>query len=308
MGADRPPEVDDELRSRLGRRYGPAVGNWLDSLAGQLTELAARWHLHLGSFIRRGTVSVVVTCADTSGAPAILKISPDRERIALETRALSLYRTRRVPRVIDEDPASGAVLLEAIEPGTALDESGRTPDSSAIADLIGELHEHSRPRGQLPGLHERIAALFRSGEVNYSRRPDLQALVPRSLYERGRQSAEALASDAMAPVMLHGDLTPANVLDGGTRRGLVAVDPAPCVGDPGFDTVDLLMWQEDDVDTLMVRCFSVAELLGLPRDRPLAWCAAFAAMTALELAEATWVEASAPSRRLGMLVDLADTL
>jgi streptomycin 6-kinase len=30
-------------------------------------------------------------------------------------------------------------------------------------------------------------------------------------------------------------LTPSSILDGGAERGLVAIDPAPCLGDPAFD-------------------------------------------------------------------------
>jgi streptomycin 6-kinase len=42
--------------------------------------------------------------------------------------------------------------------------------------------------------------------------------------------------------VLHGDLTPSNILDGGAERGLVAMDPAPCLGDAAFDAVDLILW------------------------------------------------------------------
>jgi streptomycin 6-kinase len=39
-------------------------------------------------------------------------------------------------------------------------------------------------------------------------------------------------------------------LDGGVERGLVAIDPAPCRGDPAFDAVDPVYWRADDVDTI----------------------------------------------------------
>ena len=164
--------------------------------------------------------------------------------------------------------------------------------------------EHPSPSPALPPLEERIASLYRSGEKNYARRPDLQALVPQSLYERGRRAAHALAADTTPRVVLHGDLTPANVLDGGTERGPVAVDPAPCWGDPAFDTVDLLMWGADDLASLTARAQGLGDRLGLPEDRPLHWCAAFAAMVALEQAEAAGRD-EPPPPRVPMLVDLA---
>jgi streptomycin 6-kinase len=136
-------------------------------------------------------------------------------------------------------------------------------------------------------LEERAAYLFESGLSNYVRRPDLHALIPRPLYDRGRRAAARLAADRVATVVLHGDLTPANILDGGPERGLVAVDPAPCLGDPAFDAIDLLLWRPEDADSFTTRADQLAAALGVDADRLLRWSAAFAAMNALEIAEAS---------------------
>jgi streptomycin 6-kinase len=96
-----------------------------------------------------------------------------------------------------------------------------------------------------------------------------------------------LAADAAPTVLLHGDLTPVNVLDGGSERGLVAIDPAPCLGDPAFDAIDLVFWRADDHETIATRAEQLAPAIGSDASRLLGWCAAFAAMVALELAEAS---------------------
>jgi streptomycin 6-kinase len=178
------------------------------------------------------------------------------------------------------------------------------PDVPTVATLIDALHEKAPARTSIPPLEERIAALYRSGEANYARRPDLADLIPRSLYARGRRAAETLAAETSRRVVLHGDLTPANVLDGGPARGLVAVDPAPCVGDPAFDAVDLLLWGSDEVNTLSKRARDLDHHLGFPEGRSLRWCAAFAAMDALEVAEEALQGTPTPAR-LSMLLALA---
>jgi streptomycin 6-kinase len=61
--------------------------------------------------------------------------------------------------------------------------------------------------------------------------PELVELVPPELFERGRRLATRLADQASPTVLLHGDLNPGNILHGGRQRGLVAIDPAPCLGD-----------------------------------------------------------------------------
>src|SRR6185295_6079650 len=123
--------------------------------------------------------------------------------------------------------------------------------------------------------------LYEAGRKNYERRPDLAAVIPLELYERGRRLAMRLAADAPVSVLLHGDLTPANILDGGEQRGLVAIDPAPCLGDPAFDAIDLVLWRAKDVETITARVEQFAPTIGTTARRLAQWCSAFAAMTAL---------------------------
>jgi streptomycin 6-kinase len=299
------PVLDDEVRRRLGRRYGPPVDAWCDALPQRLQDIAVRWRLDLGPLVRRGTVSVVLRCRDWTGAPAILKVSPNHERIATEGHALAAWRTPRVPRVLASDPDQGALLLEAIRPGVALDESDELPSAASLASLMDALHRSGPPPESVPSVEDRVVSLFDAGEANYVRRPDLADVVPRSLYDHGGRVAITLATESgPRRVVVHGDLTPVNVLDGGRERGLVAVDPAPCFGDPAFDTVDLLLWKARELDDLAVRAEELAAGLGLSHARLLRWCAAFAAMTALEEAEAAPVREPLSSR-LQMLLDLS---
>jgi streptomycin 6-kinase len=130
----------------------------------------------------------------------VLKISVDRERINHEAVALARWETRHVPVVLAWDQDVGALLLEAVEPGTPLDLSGRYSSTSSQA----------------------------------ARRPALAEVVPIALYDQGRRAALRLGAEATGGAVLHGDLTPANLLDGGNRRGLVAIDPAPCLGTPAL--------------------------------------------------------------------------
>jgi streptomycin 6-kinase len=97
--------------------------------------------------------------------------------------------------------------------------------------------------------------------------------------ERGGRAAMALAAEPAPAVLLHGDLHPGNVLDGGPRRGLVAIDPRPCVGDPALDAVDWVFHRVRP-DAWASRSRALAAALGCDRDRLWRWCAALAAMLA----------------------------
>lgn len=279
--------VDEAVRQRLISRFGIEVESWFDTLPDVLAALAATWHIDLGAPIPRGSMSVVVRCRTEDHRRAVLKISPDRVRIATETQALRQWTTDRTPTVLAADEHAGALLIEATEPGTPLVLSGRQPAVEEVGELLTSLHTTGDVRGSYPTVADRCRHLFASGAKPYERQPRLAAVVPPALYERGRRLAEQLAKDGLSRVLLHGDLTPSNLLDGGAERGLVAIDPAPCVGDAAFDAVDLLLWQAEDVETIEARAERLAAATSYRADRLLAWCTAYAGMVALELAEAS---------------------
>jgi hypothetical protein len=72
----------DEARQRLVRRFGDGVQSWLEDLPGRLLVLRERWRLELDSLITKGSMSVVIRCRTALGQRAVLKVSPDRERLA----------------------------------------------------------------------------------------------------------------------------------------------------------------------------------------------------------------------------------
>lgn len=279
------PRIDDGVRRRLTARFGDEVGSWLDELPPVLSVLAERWQVELGSLIPQGSVSVVIRCRMLDGRPAVLKVSPDRARLANEAAALARWTTVHTPSVLAVDESVGALLIEAIEPGTPLVESATYPALKSVAELLTSLQADGVPAPSFPPLAHRVAYLFDSTARLYERRPELVELIPPDLYERGRRFATRLAEHTSPGVLLHGDLTPRNILHGGVERGLVAIDPAPCVGDAAFDAVDLLLWRADDADTIEARVEMLAPAISADAGRLLSWCTAFAGMTALELAE-----------------------
>jgi streptomycin 6-kinase len=296
------PDLDDGVRQRLTTRFGPAVAEWFDRLPTVLRALATQWQLELGPPIARGSVSVVIRCRLPDGRPAVLKVSPDLVRLAAEAEALGEWTTSHTPAVLASDAGAGALLLEAIEPGDPLAVSLRYPDLGRVAELLTCLHTTGRPHPRYPRLAQRVTYLFDSGAKLYRLRPELTEVVSPALYERGRRLADRLAAQPSPTVLLHGDLTPGNLLEGDAARGLVAIDPAPCLGDAAFDAIDLLLWQADELATIEGRAQRLAVALGADAHRLLDWCTAFAGMAALELARTP----AAPPHRLAAAVALAN--
>jgi streptomycin 6-kinase len=297
------PALDNGLRLRLRRRYGNKIDAWLDELPPLLVALGERWAVEYESLIQRGSMSVVVRCKDGAGRAAVLKVCPDLTRLANEAHALGWWRTTHVPAVFAVDEAVGALLIEAIEPGTPLVESAEYPETESVVKLVASLQSQGSARQPFRPVSEHIAYLFEASKRLYDWKPELVDLIPRDVYERGRKLAMRLAENAPRTVLLHGDLTAVNILDGGVDRGLVAIDPSPCLGDPAFDVVDLVFWLADDAATIELRAEQLALGIGADADRVLAWCSAFAAMVALEMAEAS----DAPALQLEPLLALASS-
>jgi streptomycin 6-kinase len=203
--------------------------------------------------------------------------------------------------VIALDEQLAALLLEAIEPGTPLIVSGAYPAAERLAELLNSLHGSGDPDGSYPMVEQRVSYLFDSSAKLYERHPELIAFVPPDLDERGRERATRLARHDIPIVVLHGDLTPSNILDGGAERGLVAIDPAPCLGDAAFDAVDLILWEADDLETVEARAQRLAAAADMDVRRLLDWCSAFAGMCALELAN----EGNVRHARVEALLELA---
>jgi streptomycin 6-kinase len=295
------PGIDEGARQRLTARFGSEADAWFGQLPGLLAEAAERWQLELGPAIPRGSVSAVFWCQMADGRRAVLKASPDRARLAFEAAALAARPAVHTPAVIAHDARLGVLVIEAIDPGTPLDLSPAYPATGSIAELMGCLHDSGAPDPAYPPAAQRVAYLSGSGATLHDRHPELTALIPPRLYQRGHDLAARLAEHHGPAVLLHGDLTPGNILDGGPGRGLVAIDPAPCRGDPAFDAVDLILWQADALETIQARAQRLAAAAGQDAGQLYSWCTAFAAMTALDLAS----RANGHSAGIQALLELA---
>jgi streptomycin 6-kinase len=274
----------DATRIRLLARFGTRVEPWWERLPAVLDELAERWELVVGDAVGRGNTSLVIRCRRADGRSAVLKLTPEAELGAAEAWALRSWApSGRVPLVWDHDATLGALLLEAIASETPLSERRAGAPLDDVANLIGGLHRSGAPvvANGVVSLEARVEFLFEHWVERHGRRGEaVTRAVPVDRLRRGHELARGLVTDPSVPVLLHGDLHPGNVLDGGEGRGLVAIDPRACVGDAPFDAVDWVFWAEDDPRAWEPRCRALALALGLDHERLWAWCAALAAMLA----------------------------
>jgi streptomycin 6-kinase len=208
--------VHETFRSFVARQLGGEGRAWLDALPSLVAAVAGEWELELGPELPGGVLAFV--CA--AGDDQVLKVAGPWDRPADENAALRRWAGGPSPRLLRADPGRGVLLLERIRPG------GRAARAAPkeVAALLARLHVPPWPSLRPLG-----------GEAR--RRVERAVEQGRASAERADRALHALAElehDTPPPVLLHGDLDERNLLRCDTR-GLAAIDPLPCAGDPAYD-------------------------------------------------------------------------
>jgi streptomycin 6-kinase len=156
--------------------------------------------------------------------------------------------------VLRADESLHALLLERIVPGTHPD-PGEAPDVARVLRAI-----HVPAPGGLPPLRDTVQRrlTWASDEGRASKEKLAWAMTTVAELER----------TAPHGVLLHGDFDERNLLVC-DRRGLCAIDPLPCVGDPAYDVA---YWVHANRRSgRRARLDAIVAATGLPRERVRDW-------------------------------------
>lgn len=270
----------DSLTTRLVRRFGPQVAEWCAGTPDLIARLASQWGLSLGVPLPDGASSVALRCYWPDGTRAVLKVSPERALLVEQVGMLGWFRASgRVPAVLAVDEEAGAMVLEEIVPGTPAEDMPAASLPGQWSDLLAALHGVAPPPLPTRVLRGRCEEAFARVGRRLSE-PAISARIDVTVWNRAIQRCEQLLNTEATTVLLHGDLHLGNVLDGGAERGLMAIDPKACVGDPCFDAVDYVVAGagQEGVET---RCARVAAACALDGDRLHAWSQVIAPFAAI---------------------------
>ncbi|MFI9331562.1 aminoglycoside phosphotransferase family protein [Kitasatospora sp. NPDC052868] len=272
-----PPPVPKALAASLADSRGEAGRAWVAGLPLLAEELMERWALRPDGPPAHGMVALVLPVLRTDGTPAVLKLQPVDGETVGEPAALRVWAGRSAVRLLDQDQASGAMLLERLDQGRSL---LAVPDDTAalrtLAELLADLTTHPAPPGlrRLSDVADALLADTPEGLTGLVDPADRRLLA---------DCAAALREVRGEPGdrLLHWDLHYGNVLAAlgpDPRAPWLAIDPKPLAGDPAFELLPALRnrWSDlaagGDVPRALHRRFDLmTDVLALDRSRAAAW-------------------------------------
>ncbi|MFI6578515.1 aminoglycoside phosphotransferase family protein [Nocardiopsis sp. NPDC050513] len=273
MNETTPPvAVPAALAESVTRNFGP---EWTAALPGVTARQCDRWGLRPDGAAMHGMVGLALPVRRADGSPAVLKVQPVDEETGGEPVALRAWDGDGAVRLLDHDPCTGAMLLEALDPSRSLLGVELTEALTVIGTLLSRLNAHPAPAG-LPGLGPVTLDLAERADRLASARSGGDRALLADLAARAREAATEPGDR-----LLHWDLHYENVLaprPGSDRGAWLAIDPEPLAGDPGFELMPALhdRWEEavasGDVRRATRRRFDLlTDAAGLDRARARRW-------------------------------------
>jgi streptomycin 6-kinase len=265
--------VPEALAAYHAKHFGASGRPWIQALPALVDEFLDRWNLTPDGEVRHGMVALVLPVLRADGTPAVLKCQPVDDETREEPAGLRAWHGDGMVLLLDDDPATGTMLLERLNPVRSLGAVPSDDEATRIlAELLARLVNRPAPAGM-----RRLADIAAGMLADV---PGALALLPGE-DDRDLVTACAAAVRDLLPEpgdrLLHWDLHFDNVL-AGEREPWLGIDPKPLAGDPGFDLEPALhnRWEEvaatGDVRGAVLRRFDLmTEVLGLDRRRAAGW-------------------------------------
>ena len=229
------PDIPPILHDGLGRT--PAGRAWIDRLPDLVARAVRRWDLTLGPPFVSGASSWCAPGTTAGGRAVVVKVSFPHDEARDEVVALRAWHGHGVPELLAADADDWALLLERVDPGTALADATGTPDERleigvGVARVLWAVPDVP-PVPLLADVCAGWAGLLEERGARHNADPGLV-----------RDAADLLRTlPAQGTALVHGDLNPGNLLDAGGRW--LAIDPKPMRGDPAYDLWPLLEQVDD---------------------------------------------------------------
>jgi streptomycin 6-kinase len=267
-------DVPNYFAAFIAEYFGERGAAWLVELPSLLAKYAREWELESLPPFAGLSFNYVAPVVRADGSLAVLKVGVPEEEARTGIAFLRLCNGDGAVCLLEADDEHCALLMERAVPGIPL--TRLEDDDEATGTAAEVMRVLWRP---VPATHSFITVVRRLRA--FARVREMQGGGAGPLPEGILSRAEALAVELLASApyerVLHGDLHHDNIV-AAQRAPWLAIDAKGLVGDPGFETGALMNNPYGRMESWPAparhfarRADILAERLGYPRERILAW-------------------------------------
>lgn len=271
------------FKDRIIAVHGQIGQIWLESLPELQKEMIERWSLSEIQPIQDLSYNYLVFAETTENASVVLKLGVPDPEFLTEIQSLKAFNGKGTVRILEADPALGALLLERILPGETLLSIEDDQESTRIAAQLMKKFWMPAP----PGLKFPTAADWCQGFQRYQDKYSDTGPISFDMINKASHLARELLQSSQKQVLLHGDLHHMNILSR-ENKDWVAIDPKGVIGEPAFEVgalllnpvPDLIHWP--DLNKVQKqRLMILSEELNIAQERLTAWSFVRAVLSAI---------------------------
>jgi streptomycin 6-kinase len=231
--------IPEEFTAGIVNLAGAAGQTWTSQLPGLVESLCRRWHLTVDGEPMHGYLGLVVPVSRVSER-CVLKVSWPDDSTLYERSALLAWNGHGAVRVLESDPALGAMVLERVNGRRSLGDVEIGEAVTTAGRLMRRLSVPApRDLPRLTVVAEQLSRTF-LGRWEGQNRP-----LPRRFVDAARDLA-ARRGPAAGDWVVNYDLHYDNVL-AGEREPWLVIDPKVVAGDPEYGIAQLLWTRLDDM-------------------------------------------------------------
>jgi streptomycin 6-kinase len=231
--------IPDEFARVTVALHGEAGRAWLRGLPALIEDCEARWSLRVGPPFLPLSYNYAAPAEGRRGERLVLKLSVPAQGLLCEVETLLAFGGRGAARLLDSDTGRGAMLLERLEPGTALATLCEEDDGAATAAAAAVMRKLPRAAPRRPDLFQTAADWGQGFARCRERFGGGPGPFPQRLFEEAETLYAQLLASSAEPALLHGDLHHGNIL-AAARAPWLAIDPQGVVAEPAFEVGALL--------------------------------------------------------------------